>query len=179
MSRSDPYKKKRRVAKETYLLCGEGRRDLIFLRHIKNLYSRENDLRITIVNANGGSIPTIINYVRRLLGGFSKRIVMLDIDKSEEEIQKGRKIANDNGIILIENSPCLEMLFLLILDIKCSNLNSQQCKSKFEKETLADKDENIEQFNKMFPKKILDIKRVQIDNLDKIIRLIENDQSKE
>lgn len=176
MSRSDPYKKKRRSAKEAFLLCGEGDRDVFFLRLIKKLYSSENDVAIKIINANGGSVPNMISYASRLLGEYSRRIVICDGDKTIKELTKAREIASNQGITLIENVPCIEFLFLSILGKNCDNLNTNQCKKKFESEMLADsRSGSVKEFEKMFSKTTLNAKRNKIENLDKMIRIVEND----
>lgn len=175
MSRSDPFKRKRRSAKETFLLCGEGDREVFILRHIKKLYSSENDVAVKIINANGGSAPSIVNYASRLLGEYSRRIVICDSDKPAKEMAKAREIANNQKIIFIENAPCIESLFLSILGKNCDNLTSNQCKRKFESEILANsRSDSVAEYEKIFTKEILNTKRRQIGNLDKIIRIVEN-----
>ena len=175
MSRSDPFKKKRRSAKETFLLCGEGDREVFFLRHIRKLYSSENDVAVKIINANGGSVPNMVNYASRLLGEYSRRILVCDSDKPVKEMTKAREIAINQEIVLVANSPCVESLFLSILGKNCDNLTSNQCKRKFESEILMNRrSDSVVEYEKIFTKTLLNTKRHQIENLDKIIQIVEN-----
>jgi MinD superfamily P-loop ATPase len=170
MSRTNPHKKKRRSASKTLFMLGEGFSDGIFLRHLRKLYSFNSGYAISIKNGKGGDAKSIVTEAIRTLGAFDKKIVVLDNDKSVDEMNEARRIAKRKKITLIENTPCLESLFLSILDKKPINKNSNWCKKKFESKYLNKnkRSEPIE-YDKLFPKDLLDSKRSSISELDRLI----------
>jgi hypothetical protein len=60
MSRTNPYKKKRRAAKQTLLMYGEGLGEEVFLKHLKRLYAKDSGVAITIRNGKGGGFKNIV-----------------------------------------------------------------------------------------------------------------------
>lgn len=175
MSRTNPFKKKKRQVNEMFLVFGEGSDDEIFLKHLKNLYhTRSSGIGIKICKGKGGTADGVVIDADKVQGAFKKRIVVLDNDKSEKEMTKARQEAKNKNIELIENTPCLEYLFLLILDKKPNGKNSDWCKKKFESDCIDKKkrDESNE-YAKIFTKKLLDAQRLKIPELDKLISIME------
>lgn len=165
MSRTNPYKKKRRIANKTVLLFGEGLKEEKFLKYLRSLYSFNQNVFVTVKKGNGGAADKIINNADKLLGAFDKKIVVLDNDKPKKEMEKARKKAREKSIVLIENTPCLEYLLLKILDQKPTRINSKYCKKYFKKQY------GTNDYFKLFPKKLLDQKRKEIIELDKLISI--------
>ena len=60
MSRTNPFKKKRRVAKTTMLVYGEGQAEEMFLKHLRNLYAYKSGIATTIKKGKGGTPEEIV-----------------------------------------------------------------------------------------------------------------------
>lgn len=176
MSRTDPYKKKRRSTKSTLLMFGEGLHEEIFLKHLKSIYSRNSGVSIIIRNGKGGNAIDIVINAGREPGDFDQRIVVLDNDKDQNEMELARAKAKQKGIELLENSPCLEAMLLSVLKngISFSVKQSDWCKNEFESNYLdKQKRTDIREYEKIFPKHLLDERRKQITELNKFISLME------
>ena len=174
MSRTNPYKRKKRQASKTLLVFGEGFNEEMFLKHLKALYSYGNNVAITVKKGKGGDAQNIIIDADKILGDYNRKIVVLDNDKPKVEMTKARKEAKDRNIELIENEPCLENLLLLILDKKISGKNSRWCKGEFEGKYLDKKKRGeSEEYVKLFPKKLLEERRLEIAELNKLILIME------
>lgn len=173
MSRTNPYKLKRRRANRTLLIFGEGFSEEMFLKYLKSIYSFNQNVAINIKKGKGGTAYNIVLDAEKIPGDFDRKIVVIDNDKSKTEMEKARNLAKEKNIELIENTPCLESLFITILDKKY-NQNSNWFKHKFESEYLNKKKrDEMDVYNKLFPKKILDRKRVEIPELKKLISIME------
>lgn len=176
MSRTNPYKKKRRSASRTLLMYGEGLSEEMFLKFLRGLYSRDSGVAITIRNGKGGTATNIITNAVNEPGAFDRRIVILDNDKNEQEMNRARTEAKQRGIELLENSPCLEATLLSILRTgqSFSNKTSAWCKSEFESNYLNKKKRTeLGEYGKIFSKTILDTQRVNVSELDTLISLME------
>lgn len=174
MSRTNPYKKKRRQASKTLLAFGEGFNDGIFLKHLKKLYAFNTDIAITVKKGKGGDAKSIVVEAIKTPGAFDKKVVVLDNDKPTNEMAGARKVAKSNGIELLENTPCLESLLISIVDKKPNGKNSSWCKSKFESKYLnKNKRGEPDKYDRLFPKNLLDSKRLTIPELDKLISIME------
>jgi hypothetical protein len=174
MSRTNPYKKKRRQASKTLLVFGEGFGEEMFLKHLKSLYSYKSNVAITVKKGKGGDAQNIVIDADRTLGAFDRKIVILDNDKTKTEMVKARQEAKNRGIELVENTPCLEFLLITILDKKPSGRNSNWCKGEFESKYLNKKRRGEpSEYIKLFSKKLLDAKRSKISELNKLVLIME------
>jgi hypothetical protein len=174
MSRTNPYKKKRYQANKLLLIFGEGMNEEIFLKHLRKIYCCDTGVAVTIKKGRGGDAKNIILDASKVPGGFSRRVVILDNDKPKKEIQNARKIAKAKEIELIENTPCLEYLLLLILESKNISTESKKCKKIFEHGYIAKKRRReVCEYEKYFTKEVLDRKRETIMILDSIIKIME------
>lgn len=173
MSRTNPYKLKRRHANKTLLVFGEGFSEEIFLKYLKSTYSFNKNVAITIKRGKGGTPYNVVLDANKIPGAFDRRIVIIDNDKPKTEIQKARSIAKEKNIELIENTPCLESLFINILDKKY-NQNSNWFKHEFESKYLdRKKRDELDEYIKLFPKKLLEKKKADIIELKKLISIME------
>ena len=174
MSRTNPYKRKRRQASKTLLVFGEGFNEGVFIKHLKTLYSYGSNVAITVKNGKGGDAQNIVIDADKIIGAYDRRIVVLDNDKAKNEMIKARKEAKSRNIELIEITPCLENLLLLILDKKSNGRNSKWCKSEFESKYI-DKKKRREpnEYIKLFPKELLEAQRLKIVELNKLILIME------
>lgn len=177
MSRTNPFKKKRRAASQILLMYGEGLEDETFLKYLKSIYhSRDTGTSIKIYNGRGGNPSSVIIRAVHEPGGYSHRIVVLDNDKGASEMQQARQEAISRSIDLIENTPCLEAILLAILNDgkNYSDKQSSWCKSEFESNYLDEKKRTeINEYGKIFPKMLLDIQRSKVSELNKLIALME------
>jgi len=174
MSRTNPYKKKRRSASKTLLIFGEGMGEEMLLKHLRKLYSFNSNVAITIKKGKGGNARNIVADANRIIGDYDKRIVILDNDKPEEEMEEARKEAKKRKIELIENVPCLEFLLISIVDKKPTGKSSNWCKHKFETEYIDRKKRGeTDEYDKLFPQKLLNNKRFAISELKKLISIME------
>ncbi|MDP2838223.1 MAG: hypothetical protein Q8O53_03030 [Candidatus Moranbacteria bacterium] len=176
MSRTNPYKKKRRSASRTLLMYGEGLGEEMFLKHLRGLYSYDSGVAVTIRNGKGGTATNIIINAVNEPGAFDRRIVILDNDKSEQEMNCARTEAREKGIELLENSPCLEATLLAILRAgqSFSGKTSTWCKREFESNYLNKKKRTeLDGYSRIFPKTILETRRVHVTELNILISLME------
>lgn len=177
MSRTNPYKKKRRSASRTLLMYGEGLCEEMFLKYLRGLYSRDSGIAVTIRNGKGGAAINIITNAVNEPGAFDRRIVILDNDIDKQEMNRARNEAKQKGVELLENSPCLEATLLSILRTgqSFSEKTSVWCKNEFESNYL-DKKKRTElgEYEKIFPKATLDLQRKNVVELNTLISLMEN-----
>lgn len=133
--------KKRRKAKKTGLLVGEGPTDKAFLEYLKSLYIvRDCGISLKIQAANGGSPACIVEYALKQSKNkaYDKVAVLMDTDKPWGE--KLERKAKANKIGLIGSTPCIEGLILAMLD-KPVPYESHTCKLEC---------------NKLFTRKLID-----------------------
>lgn len=176
MSRTNPYKKKRRAASQTLLMYGEGLGEEMFLRYLKGLYARDSGVAVTIRNGKGGNAVNIVIDASNAPGGFDKRVVVLDNDKGDIEMKQARLEATSRGIELIENTPCLEAVLLAVLNDgkNYSDKQSAWCKQQFQSDYLDKKKRTeLNEYGKIFPKILLDKQRVRVRELGMLISTME------
>lgn len=176
MSRTNPYKKKRRSVKSTLLVFGEGLHEEVFLKYLKSVYNRNSGRGVTIRNGKGGTAIDIVANALREPGDFDRRIVVVDNDKGQHEIERARAESKQKGIELLENSPCLEALLLAILrdGRSFSVRQSDWCKSEFESKYLDEKKRTeLNEYGKIFPKSLLDKQKAKVPELQKFISIME------
>ncbi len=177
MSRTNPYRRKRRSASKTLLIHGEGQEDCVFLKYLKTLYSQNSNVASKISRGRGGSADSIVVQAHRLQGAYDRKVVVLDNDKSTAEMSKARQEAVRKKIELIEHTPCIEAVLLLILGCR-KNVKQQTsawCKKEFESKYINSKKRSEEsEYQELFPKKLLDQKRLKVKELNTLICLFEN-----
>jgi hypothetical protein len=176
MSRSNPYKKKRRAAKKTILIYGEGQSDECFLKLLRKLFAQNSGAALTVKKGNGGIPKAIVEAALKYAGDFDRRIVVIDNDKSKKEMTSARNLAKEYNVDLIENTPCLEGLLLSILEIKTNykSKTSAWCKREFEKKYVSKKQRaDIHHYEQLFSKEKLENKKNTIPELKKLITLME------
>lgn len=147
----------------------------MFLKYLRGLYSRDSGVAVTIRNGKGGTATNIIANAVNEPGAFDRRIVVLDNDKSKQEMNQARAEALRQGVELFENSPCLEATFLSILrpGQNFSGRTSEWCKSEFESKYMHKKKRSeIAEYKKVFPKMTLDDQYSNLPELNAIISLM-------
>lgn len=138
MSRTDPYKKKPRSANRTLLFYGEGLNEEVFLKHLRSLFAYGKNVAVTVRRGKGGSARDIVVDAANDFSAFDKRVVILDNDKEEAGMIIAREQASTRNIELLENTPCLECLFLSILEPRTNHgsRSSNDCKKYFQEKYL-------------------------------------------
>ena len=157
-------------------MYGEGLGEEMFLKYLRGLYSRDSGVAVTIRNGKGGTATNVITNAVNEPGSFDRRVVILDNDKSEQEMNQARAEAKQRGVELLENTPCLEAVLLLILrpGQNFSGKTSAWCKSEFESNYLNKKKRTeIGEYGKIFPKATLNTQRANVSGLNTIISLME------
>lgn len=176
MSRTDPYKKKPRIANKTLLVFGEGLNEEVFFKYLRGLYSFNNNVAVTVRRGKGGSARDIVIDSIRIPGAFDKRVVILDSDKSVTEMEAARLEAKNRNIELMENASCLENLFLSILEPTTNHgsRSSNDCKKYFQDKCLNNKKAITDvECKKLFSKSVLDEARARSQQLKRIIEILE------
>ncbi len=176
MSRTNPFKKKRRAANRTLLVFGEGLCEELFLKHLKRLYSYNSNVAVTVRKGKGGTAIDVVIDSDKIPGDFENKVVVLDNDKSSGEMQQARKEAKNRGITLIENTPCIEALLLSILEPgkDFASKGSSWCKKEFETKYIEKKKRSdIEEYEKLFTESILNTQRRNVTELNQLILLME------
>ena len=175
MSRSNPKKRKPRVAKQTVLAAGEGQTEEAFLKFLRELFGdRNDDIKIDVCVAPPGSPKSMVVQVcKRSPENYDRAFLLLDTDvlwlrglaESAEE---------NNDLVLIGSDRCVEGLFLSILNPgkDYSTWQSKTCKREFHK--LLSKDEKLiaRNYSKVFTKKKLLEARKRIPALDQLLTLM-------
>lgn len=177
MSRTNPSKKKRRYAKTTLLIFGEGMGEEMFLKHLKGLYAYNSNVLITVKKGKGGSADSIVIEASNKPGAYDRKVVVLDNDKSKKEMLKAEKEAKKRNVELIINTTCIESVLLATLNPSntYNNKSSKFCKKEFET-TYIDKKKRSDptEYTKLFPKTLLDTRRLTLPELSILVSLMES-----
>ncbi len=177
MSRTNPYKEKHRIAKQTLLMYVEGLGEEMFLKYLLQLYNRDSGVSVKIKNGKGGAPKNIVIGAANEIGDFDSRVAIVDNDRGDRERNNARSEAKDRDINLVEHSPCLEALLLSILHNgkSFSNKNSVWCKKEFESKYIEKKKrKEISEYKKVFPLTLLDEMRQKIEELETLVSFMEN-----
>ncbi len=147
----------------------------IFLKYLRSLYSSDSGVSITIRAGRGGGVKSIVIDAAKEFAQLDYRVVVVDCDRGSKEMNLARKEAKWKGIEIIENCPCLEATLLAILNHgkKYEDKSSAWCKKEFYKYMDGKKCTDISSYSKVFPKKLLDIERINVWELDRLISLME------
>lgn len=106
-----------RVKQSTLLVVGEGVHERAFLEHMKQLYDRrDNQQRLTVKAADGGSPGDILRVVRKRYQhiDYDRRVILLDDDVpiTQPVADEARRL----GIVLLLSQPvCLEGMLLDVI----------------------------------------------------------------
>lgn len=170
--------KKIRKQKITILIVGEGYTEKAFLQYLAELYiTRDMDINVKIESAEGGSPQRIIEKAIRFRENiaYDKCFVFIDNDvplKLSKTL--GKKMKKKPGIQILNSTPCIEGLFLLILEHKNfsgKKENSAECKKIFEENYIpkgrkTDKREYV----RVFPREMIEKRRREVRELEGVLR---------
>ncbi|HEV7454034.1 MAG TPA: hypothetical protein VGO07_02130, partial [Candidatus Saccharimonadales bacterium] len=126
----------------------------------------------TVTKGNGGAQDKLVSEAIKVPGDFTRKLLKMDRDRSEQERLKAESIALRASIGIAWSSPCLEAMLLTILDRKnYSRYLSKTCKSIFERNHIPeDKRNDSSSYDRVFTREILDEARTRVAELDSLIQ---------
>lgn len=154
---------------------GEGKTGKAFLRFLKELFRDEYDNISFRIHASSGGSPEVMlkKVIDRMEWPYTKAFILLDKDKppSKQTVQD----ATRKGIVFVQSNPCIEGLFLSILEPAkdYSNEASNWCKRKFEDNYLDYKMKlNDQQYKNIFTREVLLDARDRVPALNQLLTLM-------
>lgn len=162
------------VELHTIFAVAEGETEEAFLAHLKRLYvSRGNGISVKIGCCYGGSPHDMVQEVARKkkMVDYHETFLLLDSDvvctsETKSEAQK-------HGVELIFSNPCVEGLFLQILDTSQNwkSKNAKDCEREFHSRFLNESQKlESERYSDIFKREVLEEARMRIPSLDLIIK---------
>lgn len=175
MSRSNPFIRKPRQPNWTVLAIGEGETEKAFLQFLKGLYNkREDGISIKVNYAGGGDPECVIDHAIKMNPkNYNRAFVLLDKDLPCR--QTYLKKARTNKLELIWCVPCIEGLFLKILEpaFDASVKTTADCKRLFEGKYLSENEKlDPEKYARIFSFELFESRRMQVQELDQAIRFM-------
>ena len=132
-------KRQKRLQRRTLLIIGEGHTETAFLKHIKDLYCRKHQgPKVKILNAHGKGPEHILKTAIRnkSVAEFDTTLIVLDTDVAWPPGFK--KEANKCDIYIIGFTPCIEALFLELINVRPIPQDTHKCKEKVQQELQCD-----------------------------------------
>lgn len=116
-------RRRKRVLRRTLLAVGEGHTEIAFLKHLRSIYCTGGNRsargpKVTIRNAHGKGPEHILNtaLVHQKQADYDSTIILLDTDIPwPNNFKRDAKKCN---VFVIGSQPCIEAVFLAILNIK-------------------------------------------------------------
>lgn len=170
-----------RESKLTVLAYGEGEDEKIFLRHLTALYCRRHLVSVQTGSGGGGSPQSVLNKAIRARRGEKRDTEYILLDSIPSLMQEVIDKAEEEGVLLLTNTPCLEAFFFEILDPShdISTLGSGRCKKEFEKKYCPGNNFNEDVCFQIFPKAVLNDARKRLTLLNYLIKTVEGDSTAE
>ncbi|MBN2755062.1 MAG: RloB domain-containing protein [Candidatus Goldbacteria bacterium] len=161
-----------RTVKTTVLLVGEGNTEYAFLSYLKGLYIDRGSLKsVKIENAHGGSPDCIIHRTIKLNpADYDFSYVVLDPDRPFEEEGTELKVRKKK-LQLIMPKPCIEALFLRILNQANIPPSTPECKRLFRNFLLDDEKTDKTKYQKIFSKEMVEERSNTLDELKQILNI--------
>lgn len=157
-------------------MVGEGPTEKAFLQYLKELYvTRNDDIAVKIECGAGGSPNCVIQRAKRLCGSraYDECFVLIDADRLQEN---DCKIKHTKKIKVLKTTPCIEGLFLAILqhpNFSQVNASSDFCKKEFERKyLLGDKKYDKHSYYGIFSREMFEERRKNLPELDVILKRI-------
>jgi len=167
MSRSNPFIHKQREPNWTVLAVGEGETEKAFLQFLKGQFNKRDDgISIRINYAGGGNPECVIDHAIKMNPkNYDCAFVLLDKDLPCRD--RYLKKARTNKLELIWSVPCIEGLFLKIIEPTFNPLvkSTNECKRLFADNYFND-DEKLDfrKYEIIFSYALLESRRVQVRN---------------
>lgn len=157
--------------RKTLLVVGEGETECAFLTYLKRVYCQgKNTVKVTVKNAYGKGPEHVLDHAQRCCrtADYDKVAVVMDTDIpwTQELVTQ----AKQQGVVLIGNAPCVEGLFLELLN-KPVPLLSPACKTKI-KQVLKKKNLlDPEDYGSWCTKALLEDTKFKKKPLENLIKL--------
>jgi hypothetical protein len=164
--------KPHRAQRQTLLAVGEGKAEVAFLKHLKQIFcSGGNGVAVTIRNAHGKGPGNVIATAigASSSASYDKKVCLLDTDL--EWTLENKREAQRKKIELVGSAPCLEGLLLRILG-KVVPRDSSACKKQLRDVTQKNMFEP-EDYVVNFSYECLQGVRAGIEELEMLLRLLE------
>lgn len=165
-----------RQQRNTVFGFGEGEAEIVFLKHLQAIYAPPRLITVRLRPAGGKSPGYILTKAIRVRGNvtYDHSFILLDTDIQWTGALKGK--ARGAGFELIGSAPCIEGLFLSILNpgVNHAGRSSSACKKEFQGTHLrATRTINDKDCRRLFTKAELDKLRAQIPRLHRLIEIME------
>ena len=166
--------------KKTVLIVGEGFTEFAFLQHIKELFiTRSSGISVKVEHANGGAPEKIVEKALRLRTSksYDSCFVLLDVDVPfEPTASLTRKMKRKPEIQVLSATPCIEGLFLSVLDqinFLQSSTNTRDCKRLFDNYVPSEKKTEKYSYRPIFTITVLQERRNSLPELDAILKAMD------
>ena len=165
--------KKQRKQKHTILIYCEGKHDCLFVGYLKKTFVN-SEKYIELIEGQGGGPSRMIGKTARNPAEYDKKYIFLDSDQGENK-KKYEETAQEQNVTLIWSNPCLEGLFLRILNGHSQISDSQECKSQFKnKYNSGQRKYDSINWEELFPKEKLVSKKEKVSTLRELIEIMNN-----
>jgi hypothetical protein len=151
MSRTNPNKRKPRRTRATAQIVVEGFTEEAFCRHLRSLYARDCGISVDIHNARGGSPKDIVRSALKRKG-FDRTFIMYDTDLPLSQSWAAKSRAA--GHIIVASTPCVEALFLSILEEPVP-ARTEDCKRAFSKHLTEQQKCDYRAYPSVFSRELL------------------------
>lgn len=154
----------------------EGSDEKVFIEHLKDLYSPARRVYIPVYVANGKGPDYIVDKacrVRGLKSYFDHSFILMDTDIPWSVNATGK--AKKSGFELIGNTPCIESLFLSLINpgTDHSLKKSNACKAEFSKKHIPHSNSlRPEDCARIFPKPLIDKALSRIPHLNRLVEIL-------
>ncbi|MYB40381.1 hypothetical protein F4X86_03915, partial [Candidatus Saccharibacteria bacterium] len=140
---------RRRVLIPILIYC-EGLHDQLFVRYLQRLYKpKSSPYSFSIQKGDGGSSKSLVEKAANRSGAYTRRLVVCDNDRGEEEFNRALLAALEKDVDLIAFKPCLEAVILDILEpnYNSSRRTTEECKRRLHQRHMsAAKRSNLENY---------------------------------
>jgi hypothetical protein len=171
-----PRRKPIRSIVPSTLIVVEGETEEAFCIYLKEIFSRGVGMSITVENARGGSPEAIVNYAKKLCQNkhHDRKVIFLDGDRSFSP--KAQRLISSLKVQVILSSPCVEGLFLHILEENVPP-HSDACKKVFHEKILDAKEKTGRKgYYKALPYSLLLHQRAKVQALNELLQIFRNEQ---
>ncbi len=168
--------------RESIILFGEGKTEAVFLQHLHTLYRDGIAARVKVDAGQGGSPKQVAERLIKKhlnLGAYDRSLLLIDSDLPLDEIPASLLVKH--RITLVTSIPCLEGVFLSLLDDRPpakERHQSRNWKRRFQKNHLGT-DRNAEIVSKLrgkcpslFPKQLVESTRSSQPTLHNILEFL-------
>lgn len=160
-----------RIVRRTLLVVGEGYAEVAFLKHIRNLYSNEqNASSMMIANARGAGAQHVVPYAVKAARFCAHDQVAVLLNAPVDWNERVAALARTKKISVLVALPCLESPLLHVHGGR-SEQPMENCKKDFQERFGGEIDGEL-LLEKFFRKEVLDEARGRVPMLDQLLTLL-------